>query len=82
MMSHVSCNHQYSAMVYLKIKVGMEWVSEFEALHIITLYPLHSTPIIPPNFTALHAPTTIQPHYSTVFHCTAPPHLLLFDIML
>ena len=43
MTSDITWRHQYSATVYLKIKVGMEWVSEFEALHFNTLHDHYST---------------------------------------
>ena len=62
--------HQYSATVYLKIKVCMEWVSEFEALYFNTLHD-HNATVLP----ALHC-TTTNPlhctHYTALYslHCT------------
>ena len=62
--------YQYSATVYLKIKVCMEWVSEFEALNFNTLHD-HNATVLP----ALHCTTTTPlhcTHYTALYslHCT------------
>ena len=65
MTSHITCSHQYSAAVYLKIKVCLKKVSEFEALHFTSLYPHNSTDL------QCTAPIAMQPH-PTELHFTAP----------
>ena len=67
MTSHITWRHQYSAKVYLKIKVCMDWVSEFETLHFNTLHDHYSTVL-----TTLHCTTTTPLHCT---HYTAPPLL-------
>ena len=59
---------------FLKIKVGKEWVTEFEAKHMTTLHP--TTPLHFMHYTLL---TSLHHHHSTellysaipVLHCTA-----------
>ena len=73
MTSHITWRHQYSATDYVKIKVCMKWVSEFEALHFTARPLLHCT-----VFATLHhhystALTTLHNHYSMALyslHCT------------
>ena len=67
MTSHITWRHLYNASVYLKIKVCMEWVSEFEALHFNTIHDLYSTTLNHHYSTVL---TTLHDHYCTALHCT------------
>ena len=46
MTSHITWLHQHSATVYLKIKIGVVWVSKFEALHFTPLAPNNATPLL------------------------------------
>ena len=73
MTSHITWHHQYSATVYLKIKVCMEWVSEFKALHFNTLHYHYSTPLHCTTTTTLHCThftALCSLHCTTTIHCT------------
>ena len=63
MTSHITWCHQYSATVYLKIKVCVEWVSELEALHFNMLHDHFSTTLYHHYSTVL---PTLHDHYSTI----------------
>ena len=65
--SHITWRHQNSAMIYLKIKVCVECVSEFETLHFNTLHDHYSTTLHHHYSTALYSL-----HFTvlTALHCT------------
>ena len=59
--------------VYLKIKVCMEWVSKFEALHTPTT-PLHCTPTTPLHCTPTTPLHCIHNNATPLLHCISLHH--------